>query len=98
MALAIATAASTSAGGLPCSSQHEGFSRSSAGISMPSRAEELVVHVEGGVAVRRDEDDDDALALGPDGEQAIAAVEVPAAQVLQLLAGEAIAPASQPWF
>ncbi len=53
--------------------------------------EQLVVHIARVVAVRSDEDDDDPLGLGPDGEETVAAVEVSAAHVLQLFASESVA-------
>lgn len=41
--------------------------------------------------MRSDEDDDGPVVPRPDGEEAVVTVEVPAANVLQPLAGEAIA-------
>lgn len=55
------------------------------------RIEELVVHVAGVVRVRSDEKDDGSLGLGPDSEQAVDAIEVPAAHLLEVTAGEAVA-------
>ena len=87
----MASAASTSTGGVPSSSQHGGLS---ALVTWPldtERVEELVVHVAGVVAVRSDDDDHDPLGLGPDSEETVAAVEVPAADLFEVIAGEAVA-------